>query len=377
MKTETKLPNLNLAIIVDWLTITGGAEKVILSIHKLFPNAPIYTPIYNPEKVKGFEKAKIHTSYLQKIPFAKTNHQLFLPFYPSIFENFNLDEYDLIISSSHSCSKGLILNPKTLHINYCHSPMRYAWEDSSNYIEKYNLNKLIKFIGKLFIHKIRIWDRLSADRVDHFIANSNYIKQRIKKYYRRDSTVIHPFIHNNEIKPEALFTPRKEFYLAVGRLTAYKKFDLLIETFNKNGKPLIIVGQGSDESKLKSLAKSNIIFKGFVNESELNQLYLTAKALIYPQIEDFGIIPLEAQARGCPIIFYKKGGALETITEKTGIAFNLQTVDSINEAIRIFESKTFNTEAILQNAQHFNEHQFQTKLTNFINQKWQEHQNSL
>jgi len=368
------IQNAKIAIVCDWLTTSGGAEKIILSLHKMFPRAPIYTSIYNPEKVKGFEKATIITSGLQNLPFAKEKHQLYLSLMPRAFEKMNLNDYDIVISSSHSCAKGIITKPETLHICYCHSPMRYAWENSINYIKEYDINPILKKIAPWFMHKIRMWDRLSADRVDYFIANSKHIQKRIHKYYRRPSRVIYPFYDTNKYTTDK-DNERSNFYLAVGRLTQYKKFDLLIETFNQTGLPLKIVGTGISETKLKACAKENIEFLGFITDKELRELYCKAKALIFPQVEDFGIIPLEAMACGCPIIAYAQGGALETVIDgKTGILFKKQTPDSLKHAIQKRTTLKFNHENIQKHAQNFTEEKFQKEMFQLIEKKWNEWQ---
>lgn len=369
------LRKLSIAIVCDWLTNMGGAEKVVLALHRLFPKAPIYTTVYNPEKVGGFEKAKIHTSYLQRMPLAKTKHQLYLSHMPKIFESFDLSEYDIVISSSHSCAKGVVTKPQTLHICYCHSPMRYAWDDSINYIKQYDTNTIIKKFAPWFMHKIRLWDRLSADRVDEFIANSHFIRNRIYKYYRRPAAVIHPFV---DIDKFQLGTERGKFFLAAGRLTPYKRFDLIIEAFNDLGWPLKIVGTGVSEKKLRSIAKDNIEFLGYVSDDTISALYQKAAAIIFPQLEDFGIIPLEAMACGTPVIAYAGGGALETVVEgKTGLFFKKQTVDSLKQALHKFEKKRFNHRSIREHAKTFSEEVFQNEMIDFIENKWEKWQKEM
>jgi len=369
------LKNLKVAIVCDWLTNFGGAEKVILALHQLFPQAPIYTSIYNAAQMPGFENADIRTSYLQHFPFAKTRHQLYLNFFPHVFEKFDFSGFDIVISSSHSCAKGIITKPETLHICYCHSPMRYAWDDNHRYIKEYVMFPILKRFASFFMHRIRLWDRLSADRVDYFIANSHHVQQRINKYYRRPSTVIYPFIDSAAFEAGA---KREKFFLAVGRLTPYKRFDLLIETFNELGLPLKIAGAGVAEKNLRKIAKSNIEFLGYVPDDKLKELYGTAQALVFPQVEDFGITPLEAMASGCPVIAYRKGGALETIVEgKSGIFFDEQTVDSLRHAIYKFHKISFKPQLIRQQAENFDKSIFNERMLEFIEQKWHHWQQEL
>ncbi len=362
------LKQLKVAIVCDWLTNMGGAEKVILAMHELFPNAPIYTSLYNRKRTKGFENARIITSGLQKIPGASGRHQLFLGLMPGAFEKFNLDGYDIVLSSSHSCAKGVITNPATLHICYCHSPMRYAWENSVNYIKEYNINPLVKKTAPFLIHKLRMWDRLSADRVDYFITNSDYVRNRIFKYYRRPAAVIHPFVDIEKFSPGQ---ERQQFYLAAGRLTPYKKFDLIIKAFNELKLPLKIAGTGVSKTELQKIASDNIEFLDYVTDEELLNLYRSAKALVFPQIEDFGIIPLEAMACGCPVIAYGKGGALETVVnKKTGLFFNEQSADAIKQAVSEFENIRFNHKNIRSHAETFSHDIFKEKILDYIEKKW-------
>ena len=359
-----------IALVFDWMTIPGGAEKVNLVLHKMFPDATIFTSVLNEEKVRGFEEAKIKTSFIQKMPFAKTYHQIYLGMMPYAYELFDLSDYDIVISSSHSCAKGVITKPETLHISYCHTPMRYAWDNWHEYIQQYKMNPLIKFFGKKRIHKIRMWDRLSAERVDHFIANSNTTKRRIQKYYNKPATVIYPMINKKDHK---IAEKTKGYFLAVGRLIPYKKFDLIVDTFNKTGLPLKIAGTGIMEKELREKAKSNIEFLGYVNDQKLQTLYRECEALIFPQIEDFGITPLEAMASGRPVIALGKGGALDTIIDgKTGIFFKNQTVPSLQKAVETYTKtkESFNPQEIRSHAENFDTKEFQKHFMKHLKEKW-------
>lgn len=370
-----KLQHVKIAIVCDWLTNMGGAEKVILALHKLFPDAPIYTSLYNPQKVRGFENATVIPSFLQKFPFAKNKHQMFLSFMPYAFESMDLRDFDIVISSSHSCAKGIITKPQTLHICYCHSPMRYAWDDGQRYIDEYQTNFFTKKIAHFLMHKIRMWDRLSADRVDKFVANSSFIGKRILKYYHRDSEVIHPFVDTSKYE---VSHQRSSFYLAVGRLTPYKRFDLVVRAFNDSGKSLKIVGNGVTEKYLRQIAGPNIEFLGYVSEPQLKKLYAHAQALIFPQIEDFGITPLEAMATGCPVIAFAQGGALETVVhKKSGILFDEQSIEGLKLGLREFESTVFDPKKVREQAEKFDIKIFEKKLLDFISTEWENWQTNM
>lgn len=358
------------ALVFDWMTNPGGAEKVNLVLHKMFPDAPIFTSIFNPNALKGFEKAAINTSFIQNLPFSKTKHQIYLKWMPYAYELFDLSNFDIVISSSHSCAKGVITKPETLHICYCHTPMRYAWDNWHSYIREYKMNSILKYFGKKQIHNLRMWDRVSADRVDYYIANSNLTKRRIEKYYSRRASILHPMIKASNYK---ISKKINGYFLAVGRLIPYKKFDLIVETFNQIGLPLKIAGTGIMENELRKQAKGNIEFLGYVPDDELKKLYSECEALIFPQVEDFGITPLEAMASGRPVIALGKGGALDSIIDgKTGVFFEEQTSFHLKKGIQQYQKskKSFKPEKIREHAMKFDEKEFRKEFFKYLKDKW-------
>lgn len=358
------------AIVCDWLVSRGGAERVISAISGMFPEAPIYTSIYDPKKLPEFEEREVITSFIQKMPFALGKHYLYLPLMPYAFEQFDLSQFDIVISSSHSCAKGIITKPRTLHICYCHSPMRYCWDNCHQYFEQYGIPAPLKSRAQKMLHELRMWDRLSAERVDFFIANSEHVKKRISKYYRKDSTVIYPPVATNHFKNTAK-NAAGQYYLAVGRLTPYKRFDLLVETFNELQLPLVIVGIGKEEEKLKKAAGRFITFLGAISDDELKEMYEKAIALVFPQSEDFGIIPIEAMSAGKPVIAYASGGALETVVPgKTGLFFEEQTNASLKKAVLEFGAMKWNPDEISRHAEKFDLEIFEGRLRKFIEEKW-------
>lgn len=360
-----------IAIVCDWLTTWGGAERVVHSISEVFPDAPIYTSLYNEKILPQFKGRNIVTSYIQKIPGALKHYPFMLPFMPHAFESFDLSGFDIVISSSHSCAKGIITQPSTLHICYCHSPTRYLWDSWHSYFKQYRIPFGLRTIAKSLLHRLRIWDRVAADRVDHYLTNSVYVSGRIQKYYRQSADVIYPSLHPSfesiELKKES------NYYLAVGRLTSYKRFDLIVDVFNELSLPLMIVGTGKDEAYLKKKAGRFITFTGKISDEELKYMYQHATALIFPQIEDFGITPLEAMSAGKPVIALGEGGVLETVIDKkTGIFFKEQTIQSLKQAVLDSQNISWNSEVIAQHARIFNEKRFKENLKNFIDKKWKE-----
>ncbi len=366
---------MKIALVHDFLTQEGGAEKVLLAIHEIYPEAPIYVLFYDKDKVQNnFKNKNIKTSFLQKFPFAKKKYQWYLSLMPSAIEHLNLKDFDIIISSCSAFSKGIITQPKTLHICYCHTPTRYLWTDTHEYIQNLNQNILIKKYLPFVLQKLRIWDRLAAERVDKFIANSKNVQNRIKKFYNRESIVIYPPV---EVENFSISNKIENYYLTGGRLVSYKKFDLVIKAFNIIKKPLKIFGTGPELNKLKKISNKNIEFVGKVSQNELKILYNSAKAFIHPQIEDFGITAIESMASGRPVIGLKEGGLKETlIHNETGIFFQNQKIKDIIKAIRIFENQKFNPEKIRQHSLQFSKENFKKQLKQFIENEWQKFKNS-
>lgn len=364
---------MKVALIHEWLTIIGGSENVFKEIAALYPNADIYTLVARDETIAtlNLSEHKVTTSFIQKLPFAKSRYRSYLPFFPLAIEQFDLSGYDLIISSSHAVAKGVLTNSNQIHICYCHSPIRYAWDLHHQYLKEAGLNKGIKgFIARYLLHRIRQWDIISTNRVDHFIANSKYIGKRIKKVYNRESTVIYPNVATEEFLP---VYEKKDYYVTCSRFVPYKKIDLIVEAFAQMpDKKLYVIGDGPDFKKVSKLAKSNVIMLGYQPFDTLKKYLSEARAFVFAAEEDFGILPVEAQACGTPVIAYKKGGALESVVEnKTGIFFENQTASSIKEAVEWFDINLllFNYEKIAEHAASFSTARFKTEFLAFINSK--------
>ncbi len=361
---------MKIAIVHDWLTNMGGAEQVIINFNEIYKDAPIYTTFYNPdnldEKLKGLD---VKTSFLQKKKMV-TNHKKYFPLMPLAFENFDLNEYDVVLSSSSSCAKGVITKPGSIHICYCHTPMRYAWEKRDEYIT--GMGKIKRRLIKLLLHYMRIWDVSSANRVDYFIANSTETKIRIMKHYKRDAVVINPPVR---CKLFNISETDGDYYFVVSRLVKYKRFDLAVKACKELGRKLIVIGDGPEKENLEKIANgnNNITFLGRQPDDVVKKYMAECKALLYPGEEDFGIVPVEAQASGRPVIAYGKGGVLDSVINgKTGVFFKEQTVDSLKDAICKFESMKFDKQEIRKNALEFDESVFQQKIKNFINEKYNE-----
>lgn len=360
------------AIVYDRINKWGGAERVLLALREIFPEAPLYTAVYSPKKAKWAKVfPEVIPSFLQKIPFTKTNHEFLGTFTPIAFETFDFSDYDLVVSVTSEAAKGIITKPQTLHVCYCLTPTRYLWSGHEFYFK--NPPSMMRFIpffrqiSRPIVSYLRSWDKIAAKRPDVVIAISNAVKARIKKYYERESEVIFPPVDIEKFKKKK-DEKREDFFLVVSRLIPYKRVDLAVKAFNKLGLPLVVVGRGSEEKRLKRLAKDNIEFVGELTDSELANYYRKTAGLVFPQEEDFGIVAVEAQAAGTPVIAFKKGGAEDTVVEgETGIFFDKQTVGSLVKAVKKSKKKKFNEKKIVENASKFSKERFKNKFSSVIN----------
>lgn len=356
---------MKIALVHDYLVQYGGAERVLECFSELFPYAPIYTLVYDKDSMHGvFEGKDIKTSYLQRIPFASKQHRLFPPLMPSAIEQFDFSKYDVVLSDSASFAKGIITGPQTLHICYMHTPMRYAWDDCQKYTADFGFPGYVKKFVPFVMNYVRLWDKLSADRVDKFIANSNFVAKRIKKYYGKDSEVINPPVSVNNFH---LGKKQENYFLMVGRLIAYKRHDIAIQAFNKLGLPLKIIGRGPEMKRLKKMARPNIEFLGRVPDHELAEYYSNCQAFIFPQEEDFGIVALEAFASGRPVIAYRGGDIPEHMEEeKMGLFFNNQKPEDVIEAVKKMRSMKFDGNYIRSKILQFDKETFKGKIKEYL-----------
>jgi glycosyltransferase involved in cell wall biosynthesis len=365
------------ALVHDWLTNMGGSERVLELIHHLFPDAPVYTLLHDAGQMSAaFKAMDIRTSYLQKLPAAIRRHQWLLPFMPTAIESLDLREYDLVISSSTACAKGVLTRSDCCHICFCNTPMRYAWDFFQDYLRS-KPRWLQGYIAHQ-MHTIRIWDRLSADRVDYFLANSANVRNRIRKHYRREAGVIHPPIDTGFFTPGP--APTRGYFLCAGRLVAYKRIDLAVRACSALDLPLVIAGGGTEYQHLRSLAGPSVQFRGQVSQDELLDLYRGCRALIFPGEEDFGLTPLEAQACGKPVLAYGKGGALETVLPgETGMFFSAQAEEDLRSVLRDFAAREdqFDPDRICRHASSFNIPRFQEEFAAAIQRLYQDFRSGL
>lgn len=360
---------MRIALVHDYLIQDGGAERVLMALHEMYPEAPVYTLLHDKRRANPvFANWDIRTSFLQSVPGGLRRYQWLLPLMPTATESYNLSDYDLVISSSSAFAKGIVTRPETLHISYCHTPTRYLWTDSLNYVEELRAPKMIKGLLPPVLSYLRLWDRVAADRVGTFVANSETVADRIRKYYNRDAVVIHP-----PVDVESFYVLKEigNYFLIGGRLVSYKRFDIAVKAFSQLGLPLKVFGEGPELVHLKAMAKTNVEFLGRVTDAAKRELYSRCLAFLHPQVEDFGITAIEAMASGRPVIAYGKGGAVETIISgMTGVFIHEQTWENLAHAIIRFKPELFNPEIIQQHALGFGRARFSKEMQEFVQKEW-------
>jgi len=352
------------AISHEWLTVPGGSEKVVLQLLELFPHADIYTSVYDPKPwPEQIRRARVHTSFLDRLPGARRHYPRLLPLMNAAFESFDLDGYDLVISSNHACAKNVITGPRTLHVCYCHTPMRYAWDPG--FFAGERLGPAERALLPLVLGRLRRQDALASSRPDVFVANSTFVAARIAKFYRRDSHVIHPPVDVDA----RLSTPRREgdYYLFLGRLVPYKRADVAVEAAARLGRPLKVVGSGRGSVEIERMRGPRTELLGWVDDDQLGDIFAGARALLFPGVEDFGIVPVEAQAAGVPVIAYGEGGARDSVVDGvTGILYDEDGVEGLCQAIERFEALQFDEAEIRRRAEAFRPERFRQEISELL-----------
>ncbi|HET8636642.1 MAG TPA: glycosyltransferase [Acidobacteriaceae bacterium] len=379
------LERAQVAIVHYWFVSRGGGEKVVEALAEIFPNADIFALVVNPDELPPLlQSRRIHTSFLQKVPGARKFHRHFLLLHPTALEQFDLSGYDLVISSESGPAKGVITSAKTCHVCYCHSPMRYLWDMHSEY--RANMNPLVRAIYSCASTWLRVWDLATAARVDSFVANSQFVASRIRKFYHRESTVIYPPV---ETGVATVQRQPGDYYLCVGRLVNYKRVDLAVQACSRINRRLKVVGDGPEMKRLRKMAGPTIEFSKFESSEKLGESFAGCRALLFPGEEDFGIVPVEAQSFGRPVIAYGSGGSLETVigcwpdepleSSHTGLFFGEQTVESLEEAILRFESleARFSPDVIATRAQQFDSGRFKLEMQRYLARIYGEFQENL
>lgn len=358
---------MKIALVHEYLTNFAGSEQVLLALSELYPEAPIYTAMHYRDKCPQFNHCDVQTSFLQGFPKAK--EKVYIPLLPLAVEGYDLADYDVVISDSHVAAKGVITKPETVHISYCHTPIRYAW--SREVDVRASGSPLRRFAA----HYLRLWDSFAAERVDYWLANSHYIAQRIKKYYRSDATVIYPPV---DVQSFTFSSAVGEYFVFFSRLINYKRPDIVVEAFNKLGKRLLVLGRGPEAEKLRAMAKPNIEFLGYQTDAAIREIFAHAQALIFPAEEDFGIVQVEAMAAGRPVIAYNAGAAREIIVPgKTGELFDEQTATAIIAAVARFDPMRYDRKEIRRHALAFDRSVFKRKVRQFVETTYQNSMRSL
>lgn len=350
---------MRVALVTDWFTSFGGAERVLMELHRLFPEAPLYTSVYDPaglpEELRGWD---VRPSFLQRVPLARGRYRAFLPLMPLAFEQFDLREFDLVISCSSACAKGVITRPDALHLCYCHTPCRYVWDLYHDYTAGMRGRALFAPVA----HWLRIWDRISSDRVDQFVANSREVAGRIRKHYRRDAEIVHPPVDVERIQPNG--APPEDFYLTVSRLVPYKRIDLAVQAATRLGRRLVVVGDGPERGRLETMAGPSVEFTGHLTDAEVASLLARCRAFLFPAWEDFGIAAVEAQAAGRPVVAFGRGGALDSVVDgRTGVLFEEQTVAGLVEGMLRFDRSHIDPQVCRSNAERFGASHFRERMS--------------
>lgn len=358
---------MRVAIVHYWLVGMRGGERVVESLLELYPQADIFTLVQANDGVSPrIRERVVKESFIGRLPFASRLYQAYLPLMPLALEQFDLRGYDLVISSESGPAKGVVVDPDALHICYCHSPMRYVWDMYFEYKDRASIIK--RLVMPLFMHYLRLWDVTTSHRVSYFIANSSYVARRIRQYYNRDSSIIFPPV---SIADFTVSDDKEDFYLLVGELVPYKRADLAVQAFVASGRRLKVVGSGEQFNSLCAIATSNVEMVGKVGFEELKSLYSRARALVFPGVEDFGMVPVEAMASGTPVIAYGRGGALDTVVDGiSGLLFYEQTIESLNDAVARFEAmpEKFDAQQLREHSQTFDKHRFMVEIAGFVEQ---------
>lgn len=363
---------MRVALIHDHLTHGGGAERVLAALQAMWPEAPTFTLMYDKQRMGDeFGHRDIRPSFLQRVPGGLKTARYLLPLMPTATEQYNLRDFDIVISSASGFAKGVLTLPETLHICYCHTPPRYLWSDTLSYAAELRAPRWVKWLLPPFLTYLRMWDKNAADRVDHYIANSETVKGRIRKFYRHDSEVIYPPV---DVDRFAISNDPKTYYLIGGRIVSYKRFDIVVEAFTKLGIPLKVFGTGPAEKELRKKAGPNIQFLGRVSDDERARLFANAIAFLHPHEEDFGITAVESMAAGRPVIAYRRGGALETVLDGvTGKLFDEQSWEELADTVLNFNEKAFDPKVIRAHAETFSTANFRKKMYAFVEQRWTAH----
>ncbi len=359
---------MKIAIVADWLVTFGGAEHVLAELHELFPDAPLFTTVARPERLGPLKNADIRTiPRLQKLYTLLGQHELLLPLLPRALEELDLKGFDVVISSSHAVAKGIIVPSTAVHVCYCHTPMRYAWEMQEQYLNDFHVPHLLRKTVRRMLSRLRRWDLSTAKRTDTFLANSHTTQERIFRIYGRTSEVLPPPVHTHFFETPLQHPAADAPFFAIGRMVPYKRFDLIIAACNKLQLPLWIAGGGREEARLRQLAGPTVRFLGRVEDEHLPALYASSRALLFPQEEDAGMVLLEAQACGTPAIAFGKGGALDAVEEgKTGVLFHAQTTDSLEQALTKFQGMHFDRATIRHEAERFSQTHFRSKFMDAV-----------